>query len=93
MKNDCSTVVLAMGGQLHIPDLCSRIAELLWVFLWPGLRSSFDTEMAGDGIVRWRPRCESGIILALMKQITKWSLTQRSQDFAQAVFALYILSA
>lgn len=74
-------------------DLCSRIAELLWVFLWPGLRSSFDTEMAGDGIVRWRPRCESGMNSGSDEANPKWSLTQRSQDFAQAVFALYILSA
>lgn len=64
-ENDCSMAVLARGGELQILDFCGRISELLWVLLWvllwPGLRNSFDREMAGDRIVRWRSRHESGM--------------------------------
>lgn len=59
-ENDCSVAVLARGGQLQILDFCGRISELLGVLLWPGLKRSFNREMAGDRI-RWRSRHESGM--------------------------------
>lgn len=51
----------AGGAQLQIEDFCESISELLWVWLWPGLRSSFNREMGGDQIVRWRSQHESGM--------------------------------
>lgn len=69
-------------------DLCSRIAELLWVFLWPGLRSSFDTEMAGDGIVRWRPRCESGMNSGSDEANRKMVLDSEKSRFCSSCFCL-----
>lgn len=60
-KNDCSMAILAGGGRLQIQDFCGSISELLWMLLRAGLRSSFDREMDGDQIVRWRSKHESGM--------------------------------
>lgn len=78
----CSMAVLARGGQLQILNFCSRISELLWVLLWPRLRSSFNREMAGDRMVRWRSGHESVMNPGFVGRNCKVILNSKKSGFS-----------
>lgn len=76
-----SKPVLAGEGQLPIEGFCESISELLWALLWPGLRSSFNREMNGDQIVKWRSKHDSGMISCSVGKNCKMILDSEKSRF------------